>query len=65
MQLTVIDSEFDFFWKFRDILLLNDAYRFEYDNLKKKYEGKEMDDYREAKNEFFKRLLNSPEYKKL
>ncbi len=38
---------------------------FEYDDLKKRYEGKEMDDYREAKNEFFKRLMHSPEYKKM
>jgi GrpB-like predicted nucleotidyltransferase (UPF0157 family) len=65
VQLTIIDSEYDFFWKFRDILLMNDAYRKEYDELKRKFEGKEMDDYREAKNEFFQKLMNSPEFNKL
>ncbi|PGZ90952.1 GrpB family protein [Bacillus sp. AFS029533] len=65
VQLTIVDSEFDFFWKFRDILLLNDAYRVEYDNLKRKFEGKEMDDYRECKNKFFEKLMHSPEYKKM
>lgn len=34
VQLTVINSEFDFFWKFRDVLLMNANYRKEYDNLK-------------------------------
>ncbi|MDQ0175220.1 GrpB family protein [Bacillus chungangensis] len=65
VQLTVIGSEHDFFWKFRDVLLRNDHYRKEYDELKKKYEGKAMDDYRKAKNEFFQRLMKTPEYKKL
>lgn len=53
MQLTVIDSEFDFFWKFRDVLLQNDQYRTEYDQLKKRFEGESMEEYREAKNDFF------------
>lgn len=65
VQLTIIESEFDFFWKFRDILLLNDAYRVEYDKLKRKFEGKGMDDYRECKNKFFEKLMHSPEFKKL
>ncbi|MFD1737612.1 GrpB family protein [Bacillus salitolerans] len=65
VQLTIIDSEFDFFWKFRDVLLLNHQYRFEYDKLKKKYEGKEMDEYREAKNEFFLNMMKTPEFNKL
>src|SRR5690625_144128 len=53
IQLTVFDSEFDFFWKFRDILLQNNKYRYKYDNLKRSFEGKGMDEYREAKNDFF------------
>lgn len=65
VQLTVIGSEYDFFWKFRDVLLRNDHYRKEYDELKKKYEGKAMDEYRKAKNDFFQRLMETPEYKKL
>lgn len=63
VQLTVIDSEFDFFWKFRDVLLLNNKFRKEYDEVKRKYEGKEMDEYREAKNAFFQRLMETPEFK--
>jgi hypothetical protein len=37
----------------------------EYDELKKKYQGKEMDEYRKAKNEFFHRLMKTPEFTKL
>ncbi|OIK09850.1 GrpB family protein [Bacillus sp. MUM 13] len=65
VQLTVIDSEYDFFWKFRDVFLLNDTYRLEYDELKREFEGKEMDEYREAKNEFFQKLMNTSEFNKL
>ena len=65
VQLTVIGSEFDFFWKFRDVLLLNDQYRMEYDELKRKYEGKEMDEYRKAKSEFFNKMMQTPEFKRL
>ncbi|WP_025117628.1 GrpB family protein [Lysinibacillus fusiformis] len=64
VQLTVIDADFDFLWKFRDILLENKNYREEYDNLKKEYEGKSMDDYREAKDEFFQGLMKTPEFEK-
>lgn len=63
VQLTVIDSEFDFFWKFRDVLMLNNRYQNEYDELKRKYEGKEMDEYREAKNVFFRKIMETPEFK--
>lgn len=62
VQLTVIGSEFDIFWKFRDILLMNDQYRKEYDQLKAEFEGKNMESYREAKNEFFGKLMESSEY---
>lgn len=64
IQLTVIDSEFDFFWKLRDVLLINHKYRKEYDNLKLKYEGKDREDYRKAKNKFFEKLMATPEYKR-
>ena len=40
IQLTVIGSEYDFFWKFRDVLLHNEAYRIEYDNLKESLKEK-------------------------
>lgn len=65
VQLTVFDSEFDFFWKFRDVLLQNEKYRSEYDNLKRNFEGKDMDKYREAKNEFFNKIRQTKEYQEL
>ncbi|OAB25544.1 hypothetical protein PMSD_27720 [Paenibacillus macquariensis subsp. defensor] len=65
VQLTVIDTEFDFFWKFRDVLLTNDHYRAEYDDLKRNYDGKDMDDYREAKNTFFEWLMQTPEFESI
>ncbi len=65
IQLTVFDSEFDFFWKFRDILLQNSKYRYEYDNLKRSFEGKGMDEYREAKNDFFNWIRRTKEYQEL
>lgn len=65
IQLTVFDSEFDFFWKFRDVLLQSDKYRSEYDNLKSNFEGKDMEKYREAKNEFFNRMRETKEYQEL
>lgn len=65
VQLTVINSEFDFFWKLRDVLLMNDTYRQEYDELKKRFEGKDMELYREAKSQFFEKLMASPEYGQL
>lgn len=65
IQLTVKGSEFDFFWKFRDVLLQNDKYRIEYDELKRSFEGFEMEAYREAKNHFFSRIMRTPEFKQL
>ncbi|QUW23163.1 GrpB family protein [Sporosarcina sp. Marseille-Q4063] len=65
IQLTIIGSEFDFFWKFRDILLQNDQYRTEYDELKRKFEGKCMEAYRGAKNDFFSKIIQTPEFKRL
>lgn len=63
VQLTVFHSEFDFFWIFRDVLLQNDMYRKEYDQLKKKYEGEDMDAYREAKADFFEKIKATAEYR--
>lgn len=62
IQLTAIGSEYDFFWKVRDVLLMNEEYRSQYDDLKKAYAGKNMDDYREAKNRFMEWLMETPEY---
>lgn len=57
IQLTVIGSEFDFFWKIRDILLQNPDLKKEYDDLKLKYEGSDMEVYRDAKEKFFEKIL--------
>lgn len=65
IQLTIIGSELDFFWKFRDVLLENDEYNSKYNNLKGKFDNEEMEKYREAKGDFFKDLMNTPEYKRL
>lgn len=65
IQLTVIDSEFDFFWKLRDVLLMNDQYRQDYDQLKMNYEGKDMDLYRQAKQAFFAKIMQTPEFQGL
>lgn len=65
IQLTVIGSEFDFFWKFRDVLLQNDYYRKKYDELKRRFEGKSMDAYREAKDDFFIMIKQTTEFEKL
>ncbi len=62
VQLTVIDSEFDFFWEIRNVLLSNEKYRKKYDELKRKYEGKDMELYREEKNSFFEKLMETPEF---
>ncbi len=62
IQLTVIDGEEDFFWKLRDFFLAHDDYRLEYDNLKKQFEGKDMDEYREAKGAYIEHLLQSEDY---
>ncbi|WP_052256521.1 GrpB family protein [Salinicoccus sp. YB14-2] len=65
IQLTVIGSEFDFFWKFRDVLLQNMDLKNEYDALKLKYENSSMSDYREAKDIFFEEIQQTIEFKAL
>lgn len=65
IQLTVIGSEFDFFWKFRDVLLQNELFKIEYDNLKREFEGKDMEAYREAKNDFFSKIIQTSEFRQL
>lgn len=65
VQLTVIGSEYDFFWRFRDVLIMNDQYRKDYDELKREFEGRDMELYRKAKNEFFERIMKTSEYQHL
>lgn len=65
IQLTVTGSVFDFFWKIRDVLLQHERYKIEYDDLKREFEGKDMESYREAKNEFFCKIMETLEFRKL
>jgi 8-oxo-dGTP pyrophosphatase MutT (NUDIX family)/GrpB-like predicted nucleotidyltransferase (UPF0157 family) len=65
VQLTVYNSDLDIFWKIREVLLANEKFRIEYDQLKEHYSGREMAKYRDAKNEFFQRLLGSAEFNSL
>ncbi|SDS49810.1 GrpB domain, predicted nucleotidyltransferase, UPF0157 family [Paenibacillaceae bacterium GAS479] len=65
VQLTVVGSEVDFFYKIRDVLCINDRYRQQYDDLKQRFEGGDMEVYRAGKNEFFAWLMETPEYIKL
>lgn len=62
VQLTAIGGEEDFFWKLRDFFKAHDKYRLEYDNLKKQFEGKSMDEYIEAKGQFIEKLMQTEEF---
>ncbi|MCM3575348.1 hypothetical protein M3172_19290 [Mesobacillus subterraneus] len=44
---------------------MNEQYLKEYDELKRNFEGRDMELYRKAKNEFFERLMETPEYQQL
>lgn len=57
IQLTVIGSRFDFFWKLRDLFLARPELREAYDALKRAHEGRPMTEYRAAKEQFFAPLL--------
>lgn len=52
LVVTVIDSKHDDFYRVRDALITNPELREEYNNLKKRYEGKSYGEYRKAKMEF-------------
>ena len=65
VQLTVIGGEEDFFSKLRDFFKVHDNYRLEYDNLKKQFEGKSMEEYREAKSKFIENLMETDEFQAL
>ncbi len=58
-QLSAIDTSGDYFLKPRDLLLKNPELVKELNELKTKYEGKSMDDYRREKGAFFQRLIKS------
>lgn len=56
VQLTIKDSKYDDFAKLRDLLINNSNLLEEYNQMKQKYEGKDMDEYRKEKAEFFEKL---------
>ena len=56
VHLTEIGGTFDFQWKFRDLLRNRPDLVAEYDDVKRRFEGERMADYRNAKAEFFNRI---------
>jgi GrpB-like predicted nucleotidyltransferase (UPF0157 family) len=64
IHLTVIDGEFDTQWKYRETLAGRPDLVEEYDDLKRRFDGKSMTAYRKAKGEFFSGLRKLKEYPK-
>jgi GrpB-like predicted nucleotidyltransferase (UPF0157 family) len=58
IHLTVVGGSADIQWRFRDHLLASESLRQEYDDLKRRFEGKSMARYRDAKADFVNRVLN-------
>lgn len=56
VQVTVIDSPEDQFVAQRDFLITHPERLEELNKLKQNFEGKDMDEYRKAKSEFFEKL---------
>lgn len=56
VQLTVMNSEYDDFVALRDLLIKSPNLLEEYNQMKLKYEGKDMDEYRKEKSDFFEKL---------
>jgi GrpB-like predicted nucleotidyltransferase (UPF0157 family) len=57
VHLTVVGGSADIQWRFRDLLLASAALRREYDDLKRRFDGKSMARYRDAKADFVERVL--------
>lgn len=55
-QVSVMDSKDDYFVKHRELLKGNPDLIKEYNQLKQEFDGKDMDEYRKAKGEFFKKI---------
>lgn len=60
IHLTVVDGSADIQWRFRDHLVASESLRREYDELKRRHEGKSMAAYREAKDAFVPQVLGDP-----
>ncbi|MBI2048828.1 MAG: GrpB family protein [Candidatus Liptonbacteria bacterium] len=59
VQLTVIGSKEDNFTTLRDILIRDKKHLKEYNSLKKRYQGKSMQEYRKAKGKLVGKILKS------
>ena len=57
IQLTVAGGPEDFFWKLRDHLIAHPEANERYNQLKRRFEGATMTDYRAAKSDFMELLL--------
>ena len=62
VHLTVIGGSCDIQWRFRDALLSSSELRREYDGLKRRFHGKEMEAYRDAKAQFADKVEQSAAY---
>lgn len=56
VHLTEIGGPFDLQWRFRELLKARPELLWEYDDIKRRFEGGRMIDYRNAKAEFFGRI---------
>lgn len=65
IQLTVRNSDYDFFWKIRDVLIRHPAFQEKYDALKSRFQDGDMDDYRQAKSQFLEWLLTTHQYESI
>lgn len=65
IQLTAIDSEYDVFWRFRDLFLRQRDLVESYNALKRAHEGGDMTAYRADKDKFFDALRETPEFRAL
>lgn len=57
IQLTVKNSKYDDFYKIRDLLINDKKLLKKYNEIKKKYQGKFMTEYREEKEKFFEKIV--------
>lgn len=59
VQLVAKGSDLDFFVEFRDRLRKSDGLRSSYNALKRRYEGRDMDEYRSAKANFIYQVISN------
>ncbi|MGG1218831.1 GrpB family protein [Priestia endophytica] len=63
IQLTVRNSSLDIFWKITSVLRENENLRQQYDQIKQEFNGRSMEEYREAKARFLTNLMKTDDYK--